>query len=1215
MKHFFLSIFSLYFVFLQVLSAQCAQNILLNPGFESGFSGAPAQVGWSITVPGVSLSTDASSGSKSALFCNTSVGIRLFQTINVLSNTDYKFEANVKGGNNSGQCLMFIKYLDAGWTPLLTEFFSIQEQLGYSKRSFSKKSPLGAIRAEVGFLNNSASCITIDETCFAPASNPTPCNIIATATDIVCDNGGTPSIALDDVFQCKIMVNKATTCNIGTQWISSTGSFGTYGVPSLSNTFLISSGNPTLQISDATSPSATTFLTIQAPATCSTSPGGGTCGQNMLTNPGFESLLAGWGGNVTTLTSDAAAGIRALKICQGQSLRQTVIATPGQNFSFQFKAKRMDTGAKVTSYIKYLTNGWLPIRTDYKDAAPNTSVYTDYTGSGIAPVGTAYIEVGFLNTNSGCLLLDELCLSSANACANDVQPPIFTFCPANISVQSQLPAVVATWAQPIATDACTPSVNVLGSHTSGATFAVGTTTVIYVARDAAQNSAFCSFVITVQHIANPCAPDVVKPVINSCPAGLNLNTNGASTTASWAVPVVTDNCPGTVTLTASHVPGQQFLVGTTNVTYIARDAAQNTASCSFAIRVTSTNTGGACGFLRTYPAASPFGFDIKAVEASNGQYQVRGLQGVTNGSSQVSTLITQTNGTQVHLSQANLLLPFGVQAFWGPDSTLLYGSAAGLNLVLLTNANQNNGIIWQKLIPFVQLAGQTVTSLQVAHILSMPDGILVSGTALAQSITIPSALNTSRFLIKVDLNGNKQWQSNLPWVFDEFGHYIREAIRAPDGSIYLKSILRQDYFSIEKLNPAGGLLWTASGGRLAYIGEPVLFAPASDNSGIFVTTQTNATVSKYNSAQGLLVFSRNIGSLFAQQNIQISCILATNDAGLLVSYQHTIPNSGIENALSKISETGMALWSRPFAAAYITQPVLQLANGGYLLAGNIGANRILIRTTPDGLVLPDCGSGGGGGTSQPDMELKIMASRTSVPQWNSVILTIRAKNNGLASLQNATVQLGQCSNTGYTFQSQNSLVYAATPNLPATKGIYNYFAQEWNIPQLAAGETADLQIELYTLASKNYTVMAWTTAQSPSDTDSQPSSPTFLSAGASCAVQQDDEALIRFGATLLLSSKPNTRINEPIELENWLIYPNPASRFVYIQSGVKEQTETQFTLLSPLGVVEKTWSQMLEPEQQIQMDLEHLQSGTYFLKMAPRGARAVVRKIIVTHDK
>jgi len=75
----------------------------------------------------------------------------------------------------------------------------------------------------------------------------------------------------------------------------------------------------------------------------------------------------------------------------------------------------------------------------------------------------------------------------------------------------------------------------------------------------------------------------------------------ATQTVNYALPQVSDNCPGA---SVACVPpsGSVFALGTTSVTCTATDAAGNTATCSFPVKLWSgclqdeANTGNVCLF-------------------------------------------------------------------------------------------------------------------------------------------------------------------------------------------------------------------------------------------------------------------------------------------------------------------------------------------------------------------------------------------------------------------------------------------------------------------------------------------------------------------------------------------------------------------------------------------------------------------------------------------
>jgi len=161
--------------------------------------------------------------------------------------------------------------------------------------------------------------------------------------------------------------------------------------------------------------------------------------------------------------------------------------------------------------------------------------------------------------------------------AADTEPPVFAGCPSGFAVPSdpgRCDAVV-TWAPPSAEDAC--GLSAFGSNFSpGVVLPIGVTTVTYTATDTCGHTATCSFDVTVFDAEPPtitCPPDVVVPTdAGSCVAtGVALGT-----------PVTADNC-GVASVT-SDAP-TAFPLGTTIVTWTARDAADNVATCTQTVTV------------------------------------------------------------------------------------------------------------------------------------------------------------------------------------------------------------------------------------------------------------------------------------------------------------------------------------------------------------------------------------------------------------------------------------------------------------------------------------------------------------------------------------------------------------------------------------------------------------------------------------------------------
>ena len=105
------------------------------------------------------------------------------------------------------------------------------------------------------------------------------------------------------------------------------------------------------------------------------------------------------------------------------------------------------------------------------------------------------------------------------AATDNIDPEIT--CPANPAAVCDGQAT--TWDPPVATDNCGVD-NVMGSHTSGDVFPVGTTAVTFTAEDAAGNTGTCSFEVAVN--ANPACSITANQSI----------TCGGSTTNTYSAP-------------------------------------------------------------------------------------------------------------------------------------------------------------------------------------------------------------------------------------------------------------------------------------------------------------------------------------------------------------------------------------------------------------------------------------------------------------------------------------------------------------------------------------------------------------------------------------------------------------------------------------------------------------------------------------------------------
>ncbi|ASB48912.1 HYR-like domain-containing protein [Alkalitalea saponilacus] len=133
---------------------------------------------------------------------------------------------------------------------------------------------------------------------------------------------------------------------------------------------------------------------------------------------------------------------------------------------------------------------------------------------------------------------------------------------------------------PTATDNCAGTI--VGTHDAELPItAQGTTVITWTYDDGHGNTS------TQQQ--NVVIEDVTAPDISQCPENIVAvaNTAGCSAIVYWNEPDAIDNCTDNLTVSRSHVPGDIFPLGDTEVVYTFTDQAGNKATCSFMVTVVS----------------------------------------------------------------------------------------------------------------------------------------------------------------------------------------------------------------------------------------------------------------------------------------------------------------------------------------------------------------------------------------------------------------------------------------------------------------------------------------------------------------------------------------------------------------------------------------------------------------------------------------------------
>jgi hypothetical protein len=224
----------------------------------------------------------------------------------------------------------------------------------------------------------------------------------------------------------------------------------------------------------------------------------------------------------------------------------------------------------------------------------------------------------------------------AQNCVGDITPPVFSSVPANINLSGfgRQAYAYANWIPPTATDNCS-AVTVTSNYTPGI-FRLGTTTVIYTARDANGNTATATFTVTVTGVINSCLGDTTRPSIVGCPANRVIYAPpGSSTGFSWESPIASDNC-GSPQIFVNQNPYERYVTtgGQETVIITAVDSVGNTSECRFVVSVVaSTNppcptltgntityscVGGLIRFTGAVPSGSSTGIEYQWMRSTFG---------------------------------------------------------------------------------------------------------------------------------------------------------------------------------------------------------------------------------------------------------------------------------------------------------------------------------------------------------------------------------------------------------------------------------------------------------------------------------------------------------------------------------------------------------------------------------------------------------------------
>ena len=223
---------------------------------------------------------------------------------------------------------------------------------------------------------------------------------------------------------------------------------------------------------------------------------------------------------------------------------------------------------------------------------------------------------------------------------------------------------------------------------------------------------------------------------------------------------------------------------------------------------------------------------------------------------------------------------------------------------------------------------------------------------------------------------------------------------------------------------------------------------------------------------------------------------------------------------------------------------------------------------------------GGTGDGNIDLELSLTADQNTYDIYENVTYTVSVTNNGTDAANNILIAAGLPNGMVYTGHNEST-------------GDYNLFFETWTIPYLGAGETAELELVLFTLVDNQSIVQfVEVLAANETDDDSTPGN------GNGVSPQEDDEAAftVNFDASFTASAANRSEIQTTINQQT--LYPNPANEEVNLEFNIAAETPLSIQVFNVTGQLQLDITvDAYRGLNQLRLDISTLIPGTYYVKM------------------
>ena len=310
-------------------------------------------------------------------------------------------------------------------------------------------------------------------------------------------------------------------------------------------------------------------------------------------------------------------------------------------------------------------------------------------------------------------------------------------------------------------------------------------------------------------------------------------------------------------------------------------------------------------------------------------------------------------------------------------------------------------------------------------------------------------------------------------------------------------------------------------------------------------------------------------------------VVQTSDGGFMLMGDYVdfaAPDNPPANFF-KLNENGLEQWTNHIGV--IAHVLIQTSDGGFLIAGADQGEVFVAKLDSDTNLTPPIETEG------VDIELEYTVDEPTYRQWQRVDYTLTATNNGTETATNLVIS--DPIPFGMAFTSK-----------VASKGTYNLWFQTWTIPELAAGETATLDLTLFTLIN-DATIVKFAQVKSldQMDIDSTPDN------NSTTIPQEDDETAVSI-TPIGGSGGGKNALDNPIDqagaLKLYNLFPVPANDHLNVVFGTGG-FQVNVLLYDVNGrLLERKSLRVNRGENALQLEVGHLSAGFYIVSIeTPEG--------------